>query len=111
MPLAPVADAALVASTIAQALGLREADGVSPADLVCEHLRPRNLLLCVDNVEHLLEAAPFVGELLKAAPQTAVVVTSRAPLRLAAEREYPVPPLPEQSAIELFRARARGPLK
>jgi predicted ATPase len=108
VPLAPVADPGLVPATVAQALGLSEAGNVAPADLVREHLGRRHLLLCLDNLEHLLDAAPFVGELVQAAPRVVVVVTSRAPLRLTGEREYPVPPLPESSAVELFVERARA---
>jgi predicted ATPase len=51
------------------------------------------VLLVLDNVEHLLEAAPQVGEFLGTAPGLKVLATSRVPLRLRAEREYPVPPL------------------
>jgi non-specific serine/threonine protein kinase len=106
--LAPIADADLVPSTVAQALGLREAGNVAPTELVRHHLEPRHVLLCVDNLEHVLEAASFVGEIVQAAPRVTVVATSRSPLRLAAEREYPVRPLPSASAAELFADRARA---
>jgi predicted ATPase len=108
VPLAPIADADLVPSTVARALGLREAGSVGPEELVRDHLETRHLLLCVDNLEHLLEAAGFVGQIAESAPRVTVVATSRSPLRLAAEREYPVPPLPEGSATELFVERARA---
>jgi predicted ATPase/class 3 adenylate cyclase/Tfp pilus assembly protein PilF len=92
--LAPVADPALVPSAIAQALGVREAGGRTLAEGLRDHLRDKRLLLIVDNCEHLLPgAAPAVTDLLAAAPRLKVLATSRAPLRLAGEREYPVPPL------------------
>src|SRR5262249_58979453 len=80
----------------------------------------RRILLVLDNFEQLLAAAPFVGELLAAAPRLWILATSRAPLRLAAEREYPVPPfdtpdadlpfeaLVKTDALRLFAARARA---
>jgi predicted ATPase len=56
-------------------------------------LRERSLLLVLDNVEQLLEAAPVIAGLLAACPGLKVLATSRAPLRLSGEHEYPVPPL------------------
>ena len=93
--------------TIAEALGVRE--GARPlAEGVIEHLRERRMLLVLDNFEQLLAAAPFVGELLAAAPRLLVLATSRAPLRLAAEHEYPVPPFEAPDAEPAVRgARAR----
>ena len=78
------------------------------------------MLLVLDNFEQILPAAPFVGELLAAAPRLWILATSRAPLRLAAEREYPVPPfdapdaglpfeaLVKTDAVRLFAARAQA---
>ena len=108
VPLAPIADHGLVAATIAQTLGLRESGGRPPADLLVDYVRERRLLLCLDNLEHLLEAAPLVAEILRTSPEVKVLLTSRAPLRLAAEREFPVPALAEQEAVELFVERARA---
>jgi predicted ATPase/DNA-binding SARP family transcriptional activator len=117
--LAPVSSPDLLVPTIAEALGVRE--GERPlADGVIEHLRERRLLLLLDNFEQLLAAAPFVGDLLAAAPRLLVLATSRAPLRLAAEHEYPVPPfetpdaglpfeaLVQTDALRLFTARAHA---
>ena len=56
-------------------------------------LATKEMLLVIDNCEHLVEAAPVVGSLLEGAPRLKVLATSRVPLRLQAEREYPVPPL------------------
>ncbi len=108
VPLAPIADHRLVAATIAQALGLRESGGRPPADLLVDYVRERRLLLCLDNIEHLLEAAPLVAEIHRTSPEVTVLLTSRAPLRLAAEREFPVPALAEREAVELFVERARA---
>jgi predicted ATPase/transcriptional regulator with XRE-family HTH domain len=92
--LAPVSDPDLLVSTVAQALGLREAGGRSVRELVHDYLRDRRLLLVLDNFEHLLGAAPEVAVLLASCPLLKVLATSRAPLRLRGEQEYPVEPLP-----------------
>jgi len=92
--LAPISDPDLVVPTVAQTLGLREADGKPMRELVHGYLRDKRLLLVLDNLEHLLEAAPEVAELLAACPSPKVLATSRAPLRLRGEQEYRVEPLP-----------------
>jgi predicted ATPase len=92
--LAPLGDAPLVMSTVSRALGLREAAGVvRPLEILCQYLRERKFLLVLDNFEHVAEAAPEVAELLGSCPNLSVLVTSRAPLRVRGEREYPVSPL------------------
>ncbi|HZO28356.1 MAG TPA: tetratricopeptide repeat protein [Chloroflexota bacterium] len=91
--LAPISDAGLVPSTIAQALGLRETAGGSLTASLAAELRDRRLLLLLDNFEQLLMAAPLVSGLLAACPGLKALVTSRAALRLSGEYEYPVPPL------------------
>ena len=91
--LAAVTDPALVASAIATALHLREGADRAIAEVVSEWLRERDLLLVLDNFEHVLDAAPLVTSLLGAAPRLRIVATSRAPLRVHGEHEYPVPPL------------------
>jgi hypothetical protein len=93
VPLAPVNDPTLVASTIASRLSLQDR-GTSASDAVRAHLRDKHLLLVLDNVEHLLDAAPQVAALVQSCPQLFVLSTSRAPLRLRGEQELPVPPLP-----------------
>src|SRR5918997_5085073 len=92
--LAPVSDPDLLVSTVAQALGLREAGGRSVREQVHDYLRTRRSLLVLDNFEHLLGAAPEVSGLLASCPSLKVLATSRAPLRLRGEQEYPVEPLP-----------------
>src|SRR5918993_1737821 len=86
-------DTALVPNTIAGALGLGESGEVPLEDLLKEYVGRRELLLLLDNFEQVLEAAPFVGELLSAAPRLKVLATSRIPLGIYGEYEYAVPPL------------------
>jgi predicted ATPase/class 3 adenylate cyclase len=98
VPLAEVGDADLVEGTIAMTIGVR---GLSD-------LRDREALVVVDNFEHVLAAAPAISELLAVAARARVLVTSRAPLRLDAEQEYPVEPLSHADAVELLTQRARA---
>ena len=98
--LAPLTDPALVATEIAQAIG-------APDDLA-GFLRGRELLLLLDNFEHLLDAAATLADLLAAAPGLHVLATSRAPLRISGEAEFPLDPLDPADAVALFVERARG---
>ena len=98
--LSPITDAGLVPSAIAGALLVREEPGRAPIDTLADHLRDRQLLLVLDNLEHLPEAATVPGRLLDAAPQLTVLATSRVPLHLAGEQEFPVPPLALPEAVE-----------
>ena len=95
-----VRDAELVLPTIGSTLG---AQGE-----LAEHVGDRRLLLLLDNLEQVVEVAPGLGELLAACPNLDLLVTSREPLRLAAEQEYPVPPFVEEEAVG-FSSRAREP--
>ncbi|MBI5030658.1 MAG: tetratricopeptide repeat protein [Chloroflexi bacterium] len=122
--LEPITDPTLVAATIAQTLGVKETrDGIIRA--LTEFLRDKNLLLIVDNFEHLIPAAPLVTDLLTAAPQVKALVTSREILHLYGEHEFPVPPLElldvqrlpttqsltfysRYSSIQFFKERARA---
>jgi predicted ATPase/class 3 adenylate cyclase len=94
VPLAAVTDAGLAPGAIATTLGLRETGGQTARELLLGWFTEKRMLLILDNVEQLSDIAPFVGELLAAAPGLTALATSRAPLRLRAEREYPIPPLP-----------------
>ncbi|HEX8249708.1 MAG TPA: protein kinase [Pyrinomonadaceae bacterium] len=89
-----------VISEIAQPLGVRDAGGKALLDTLKDFLRARQILLVVDNFEQVLPAAPLLNELLAAAPRSKMLVTSRALLRLRAEREFGVPPLDVPSDIE-----------
>jgi len=89
-----VREPALVASRIASAIGLSES-GNRPADVVLrEWLAAKQVLLVLDNFEQVLAGGPVVAELLRDAPGASALVTSRAPLRVSGEQEYPVPGLP-----------------
>jgi predicted ATPase/transcriptional regulator with XRE-family HTH domain len=108
--LVPLRDPALVVSTIARSLGLREEQGQSPHETLHAYLREKRLLLVLDNFEHLLEAAAEMVDLIENSPVLVVLATSRAPLRVRGEQEYPVPPLALPSSTqnttqeEVFRA-------
>ena len=91
--LALLGDPALVVPTVARVLGLREAEGRTASGALEDYLRAKRLLLVLDNFEHVLGAAPEVAGLLEACPSLTVLATSRAPLGVRGEREYPVPPL------------------
>jgi predicted ATPase/DNA-binding SARP family transcriptional activator len=106
-PLARVRDPAHVTRTILEALEVPETTG-SPDDQLEACLRDSELLLLVDNFEQVLPAAANIARLLDAAPKLTIVVTSRAPLRIAAEREFAVPPLVDDEAAELFISRAQA---
>lgn len=92
--LAPLGDARLVPATISHVLELRESSGQSARQLLLAHLRDRQVLLILDNFEHLLSAALLVADLPAECPRLAILVSSRAALRLRSERRFPVAPLP-----------------
>jgi predicted ATPase/serine/threonine protein kinase len=101
--LAPIADAALVVSAVARALGVRESGDLPLEQAIAEHLRGRGrTLLLIDNFEQVADAAILVQELLDACPELNVLVTSRQALRIYGEQEFPVPPLPLPSPGALF---------
>ncbi|MBC7814975.1 MAG: AAA family ATPase [Burkholderiales bacterium] len=91
--LAPISDPALVMNAIATTIGVNAAHGQPLIETLKHVLRERQMLLILDNFEHLLPAAPQVSELLSAAPHLKVLATSREPLHLYGEQEYAVPPL------------------
>jgi predicted ATPase/class 3 adenylate cyclase len=91
--LAPLNDPELIPTTILEALGLDRAGGIDPKEHILRYLSDREVLMVLDNFEHLPGGAPLVAELLSASPRLSVVATSRAPLRVSGERELPVPPM------------------
>jgi predicted ATPase len=99
VPLASISDPELVEPAIAQALGVTGG--------LAGHLAGKRALLVIDNFEQVVSAATRVAGLLGAGAGIKFLITSREPLRLSAEREYPVPSLPHDDAIALFAARAR----
>ncbi|ADB32029.1 transcriptional regulator, XRE family [Kribbella flavida DSM 17836] len=120
VPLAPIADQAAIAPTIAAATGLHPIEGARLVEEVAEQLGRRRILLVLDNCEHLVaEAARICAALLESCPNLSILATSRELLRVPGESVYVVPPLalpaveqqPESSpAVRLFvdRASARG---
>ncbi|MEA2674788.1 MAG: hypothetical protein QOI92_1980 [Chloroflexota bacterium] len=110
-----------VASAVARGLGAQQPREPIVA-AIADHVGDRRLLLVIDTFEHVLGGAPFVGDLLRACPALTVLVTSRAPLNLRGEREFPVLPLglphagddlladglAEYPATALFLERARA---
>jgi predicted ATPase/class 3 adenylate cyclase len=99
--LATITHPELVPSTIAGSLGLRESAGQSLMETLEGYLHHKHLLLILDNFEQVLEGAPLVGELLGTCPELKVLATSRIPLRLYGEQEYPVPPLELPDLVRL----------
>jgi predicted ATPase/class 3 adenylate cyclase len=119
---APITDPHLFVPTIAQALSLRERPGESLGDTLHDYLRDKRILLVLDNLEQLRDPGPVVTALLTRAASVKALVTSRAPLHLSGEHEYPVSPLavpdidsaetPQQlatyEALQLFLERAQA---
>ena len=96
--LAPIRDPALVTEEIAKTLGAQ--DGLA------DHIGEREMLLVLDNLEQVIDAAPALADLVEACPNLAVLATSRERLRVRGEVEYEVRPLADADAVELFVARA-----
>jgi len=92
VPLGTIDEPALVLPTIAQALGMSDPGG-GVLDRLADQLAGKQVLLVLDNVEQVIEAAPDVGELLGRLPDIKVLATSRSPLHVYGEQEFPVPPL------------------
>ncbi len=121
VPLAAIADPALVATAIAEAVGVRETAGQPLSAALVERLRPLRALLVLDNFEQVTAAAPLLVDLLGRAPGLTALVTSRARLRVRGEHEFALAPLPvpdsaqpcgaahvsHYAAVALFVARVR----
>jgi predicted ATPase/DNA-binding NarL/FixJ family response regulator len=91
--LAPVSDPSLVFASIAAALGIREQAGEPLGETIATWLDGRRTVLILDNLEQLPAAGSIVAELLRRSPELQVLATSRAPLGVQGEQEYPVNPL------------------
>lgn len=98
--LAPVSEPNLVATSIAQTLGVDETADRSFTVRLKEYLRDKHMLLVLDNFEQVVTAAPFVSQLLAECPWLSILVTSRAPLRVRRERQLPVSPLAVPSEVD-----------
>lgn len=118
-----ISEPEMVIPTIARTLGVTEtAGGSSLSESLRQFLRQKQALLVLDNFEQVLDASPKIADLLEACPSIKILVTSRAPLRLRAERELPVPPLSlppttpgphpqplsQYAAVQLFIQRAQA---
>jgi predicted ATPase/class 3 adenylate cyclase len=122
VPLASINDVALVPTAIAHALGILQAAARQLVDTLIDYLRERQLLLVLDNLEHLLGATPLLTELLASCPRLKLLVTSRAVMHIPGERDFEVPPLglparepvppvehlTQSEAVRLFVERAQA---
>jgi predicted ATPase/transcriptional regulator with XRE-family HTH domain len=107
--LASIGDPSLVAIAIATAVGVQEVPNRPPLDTLVAFLKCKNMLLVLDNCEHVIsEAASVVDSLLTACPRLRILATSREPIRAAGERAYRLPSLEEDDAIALFTDRAQA---
>ena len=105
--LASITEPALVATAMADALEIQPAGGGTIPELVGDKLRNSDpFLLVLDNFEQVLAAATLVADTLEACPSLKVLVTSRSSLRIYGEQEFPVAPLAEDAAMDLFTQRA-----
>jgi predicted ATPase len=107
--LAPLSDPTLVLPTVARVLGLREGSDRSLADVVSVSLAAKDLMLVLDNYEHLLASASVVSDLLKAGPKIVALVTSREPLHLRGEQEVAIGPLPLPAPHDGYAVLAQNP--
>jgi predicted ATPase len=100
VPLAPLRDPELVTATAGRVLGSKNG--------LAEHIADKRLLLLFDNFEHVVDAAADLAALLSSCPHLVLLVTSREPLHVTGEQEYPVPPLVPEEGVGFFLARARA---
>ncbi|HEY6522368.1 MAG TPA: NB-ARC domain-containing protein [Solirubrobacteraceae bacterium] len=106
--LAHVLDPNEVMGAVSRAMGLPELVGVEAAERVLDHLRARSALVVLDNLEHVLEVAPLIGQVARVAPEVRVLVTSRLPLRIAGENVLSLDPLPVPTGSERDLAALRA---
>lgn len=106
--LVAITESDLISNEIAQALTVQEEPGKTLLQSLLEFLHGRSVLLVLDNFEHVLDGANIVSELLNASPLFKIIVTSREALHLRGEQVFPLSPLSNEDAIELFAQRARA---
>ena len=99
--LSTINEVELIPTAILGELGLTTAGNVDPTEHLTRYLADKQILLVLDNFEQVLEGASLVAKLLGQAPDLKALVTSRAPLRVMGEREFPVPPLPVPTGNEV----------
>ena len=104
--LSPVTEPGLVTTTIAHAIGMREAGGRTSFETLKQGLAEKEMLLVLDNVEQVVAAGKDLSDLLASSPRLKILITSRIPLHVRGEREYPVLPLPvpPKSGVPLSEA-------
>jgi predicted ATPase/class 3 adenylate cyclase len=108
--LSPLRDPSLVLPTIAQTLSVAEQQGQPAIEALAAHLEGKRMLLLLDNLEHLLDAADELAQLLERCAGLSLLATTRETLRLRGEIAYPLPPLAEDEGVALVCERARvGP--
>jgi predicted ATPase/DNA-binding winged helix-turn-helix (wHTH) protein len=112
--LGSVSDAGMVPAAIAEGLNLREVGGRSLESLLREYFRDSGaapVLLLLDNLEHILGASGLIVELIEASRSLRILVTSRAPLRVYGEHEFPIRPLalPDSTELQSFEALTSNP--
>jgi predicted ATPase/DNA-binding XRE family transcriptional regulator len=107
VPLTPIRDAGLVPGVLAEKFGICEQSNVGLEEQLCTFLHDKHLLLVLDNVEQVLDCAPFVAKLLERCPRLFFLVTSRRSLQLRAEQVLTLAPLPLEKAVALFCERAQ----
>ena len=111
--LSVVREPGLIASTIAQVVGVRETGNQSALESLKDCLGglEQPMLLLLDNFEHLVSAAPDISDLLSVGPKLKIMVTSQSPLHVYGEHEFPVPPLvvPDPKSLPPLNALARLP--
>jgi len=109
VPLAPLTDPGLALSAMARAIAVEERPGVDLASDIDERLADGNSLMLLDNAEHLLPSlAAEIGPVIGAAKGATFLVTSRAPLHIDAEHEFPVPEMTREDAELFFVSRAKA---
>jgi predicted ATPase len=104
--LADVTDPGGFVPALAEALDVKEAEGRTLGEGIVTLIGDREALLLLDNFEQIVSAAPEVAQMIERCPRLRVVATSRTPLRIAAEHQYPLAPLDIESAVALFLERA-----
>lgn len=100
VPLEHVLDANEVMGALSRAMGLPEVAGVDADERVLDHLRARNVLLVLDNLEHVIDVAPLIGHVARAGPEVRVLITSQLPLRVGGEHVLALDPLPVPTGSE-----------
>ena len=106
VPMADITEAEDFLPALAETLDVKEAEERTLGEGIIALIGNRKALLLLDNLEQIVTAAPEIARIVERCPELRIVTTSRTPLRIAAEREYPLAPLEIDSAVVLFAERA-----